>query len=106
MAKLNFVPHPGQVLLQPIEVKSKGLIQHTPVKAGAGEYITAKVVACTPTLSISMVGNSGEGDYEVGDTVYYMKVRTSEITIDGVDYYLIRSGDIAGRTERTKKDKK
>ncbi len=88
MASINVKPLADRVLIQPVEAETK---------TASGIYIpdTAKekpqrgnVVAAGPgTKDVTM-------EVKVGDVVLYGKYAGTEISIDGIDYLIMKQSDI------------
>ena len=90
MSKINFKPLADRVLVEPAAAEEKtacGIIIRDTAKE---KPQTGKIIA---------VGN-GTSDYKmnvkVGDSVLYGKYSGTELSIDGVDYLIMKESDIFG----------
>tara|TARA_B100001248_G_C27090358_1_gene322327 strand:+ start:150 stop:428 length:279 start_codon:yes stop_codon:yes gene_type:complete len=90
MSKINFKPLADRVLVEPAAAEEKtasGIIIPDTAKEKPQE---GKIIA---------VGN-GTSDYKmnvkVGDSVLYGKYSGTELSIDGVDYLIMKESDIFG----------
>ena len=90
MSKINFKPLADRVLVEPAAAEEKtasGIIIPDTAKEKPQE---GKIIA---------VGN-GTSDYKmnvkVGDSVLYGKYSGTELSIDGIDYLIMKESDIFG----------
>ena len=90
MSKLNIKPLADRVLVEPLEAETK---------TASGIIIPDTAKEKPQKGKIIAVGN-GTSDYKmnvkVGDSVLYGKYSGTELSIDGVDYLIMKESDIFG----------
>ena len=90
MSKINFKPLADRVLVEPAAAEEK---------TASGIIIPDTAKEKPQTGKIIAVGN-GTSDYKmnvkVGDSVLYGKYSGTELSIDGVDYLIMKESDIFG----------
>ncbi len=98
MAKQTFELFDDRVLVKPNEAEEKtsgGIIIPDTAKEKPQK---GKVVAVGKGKYAEQTGNLIPMQVKEGDTVMYGKYGGTEITIDGVDYLIMRSSDILMKT--------
>ena len=90
MSKINFKPLADRVLVEPAAAEEK---------TASGIIIPDTAKEKPQKGKITAVGN-GTSDYKmnvkVGDSVLYGKYSGTELSIDGVDYLIMKESDIFG----------
>ena len=90
MSKINFKPLADRVLVEPAAAEEK---------TASGIIIPDTAKEKPQKGKIFAVGN-GTSDYKmnvkVGDSVLYGKYSGTELSIDGVDYLIMKESDIFG----------
>ena len=90
MSKINFKPLADRVLVEPAAAEEK---------TASGIIIPDTAKEKPQKGKIRAVGN-GTSDYKmnvkVGDNVLYGKYSGTELSIDGVDYLIMKESDIFG----------
>lgn len=69
---------------------------YIPEKATSGNSLRCQVIQVGQGLKPKKVQEYIPLDVEVGDTVFIPKFATNQISIDGVDYFLIKIADVLG----------
>ena len=93
MAKINLKPLADRVIIKPSEAEEKtkgGIILPDTAKE---KPIEGTVVAVGPG-KVSDDGKPVKPEVKVGDKVLYGKYSGTEVTIEGVEYLIMRESDI------------
>ena len=90
MSQVNFKPNEDRILVEPAPAEEKtasGIIIPDTAKEKPQKGTVAAVGEGTPEKPVQV---------NVGDVVLYGKYAGTEITIDGVDYLVMKNSDIFG----------
>lgn len=93
MSKINLQPLHDRVIVKPLEAEEK-------TKGGLFLPDTAKekpiegTVVAVGTGKVSDEGKSSNLTVKVGDKVLYGKYSGTEVTVEGVEYLIMRESDI------------
>lgn len=87
----KFIPNQGRVLVKPLNSdKSRGGIILPPTSTK--EFPKRGIVVAAGKFA----DNENAEQYQVGNLIMYSSYSGTEVSIDGVDYLLMRYGDIWG----------
>lgn len=95
MSKINLKPLADRIVVKPAEAEEKtagGIILPDTVKE---KPVEGTVVAAGPG-KIADDGKAIKMEVKVGDKVLYGKYSGTEVTINGVEYLIMRESDIFG----------
>jgi chaperonin GroES len=93
MSKINLKPLADRVIVQPKEAEEKtkgGIILPDTAKE---KPVEGTIVAAGPG-KMSDDGKLIKMEVKVGDVVLYGKYSGSEVTVDGVEYLIMRESDV------------
>ena len=91
---MNFQPLGNRVLLK---------VQEVETKTASGIYIPENASQEKPTTAEVVAIGSEVKDVKIGDQVIYTKfARSSEVTVDGVDYLVMETSEVLGKFGETK----
>ncbi len=93
MSKLNLKPLADRVIVKPSEAEEKtkgGIILPDTAKE---KPIEGTIVAVGPG-KVSDDGNLVKMEVKVGDKILYGKYSGTEVTVEGVEYLIMRESDI------------
>jgi len=95
MSKINLKPLADRIVVKPAEAEEKtagGIILPDTVKE---KPVEGTVVAAGPG-KVADDGKAIKMEVKVGDKVLYGKYSGTEVTINGVEYLIMRESDIFG----------
>jgi chaperonin GroES len=95
MSKINLKPLADRIVVKPAEAEEKtagGIILPDTVKE---KPVEGTIVAAGPG-KVADDGKVIKMEVKVGDKVLYGKYSGTEVTIDGVEYLIMRESDVFG----------